>query len=137
MTPITFHMPKQLEAVDPMVLTLKRHVEGVLADEALFRFDICISETLTNLVLHAQTDVADAAIDVILDCDAARVVAEIYDPTGAKAFDIRQQGCDLAQVDPMAEGGRGLGLIRDCADALDYGPVNDRNRLKLTFEARS
>lgn len=134
MTALTFHMPNRLEAVDPMVLKLKGHLETVLSDETLFRFDICLSETLANLVLHAKPAKPGSQIDVTLDISNGSVTAEIYDPEGAAAFDIRDVAKDLDDVDVMAEGGRGLGLILECADKVDYGAVNNRYRLSLTFE---
>ena len=136
MTEVTFHMPNRLEAVDPMVLTLKGQVDGVLPDEALCRFDICLSETLANLVLHAQTPQKDAQIDVILTIKRTTVTAEIFDPNGAEPFDIRDSARDLSEIEATAEHGRGLGLIVECADEVDYGPIRARNRLSLTFRAR-
>ena len=137
MTARTFHMPSRLDAVDSTVLTLKGQLEGILSDEALCRFDICLSETLANLVLHAKTAIKKAQIELTLDIGERVVVAEIFDPEGAQAFDIRNGARDLSEVDVMAEGGRGLGLILECADSVDYGLVRDRNRLSLTFVERT
>lgn len=133
MSTLTFHMQNQLDAVDPMVLTLKGQVRSVLSDDALCRFDICLSETLANLVLHATTAIQGACVDVVLHIAQGTVVAEVFDPVGADAFDIRDRAHDLDDVDALAESGRGLGLIVECADAVDYGKVNDRYRLSLTF----
>lgn len=136
MTSQTFHMPSRLDAVDPMVLTLKGMVEGFLSGEALCRFDICLSESLANLVLHAETAVTEPRIKVILATEEGLVNAQIFDPEGAQPFDIRDSARDLADVDALEENGRGLGLILECADAVEYGPVNDSNRLSLTFRER-
>ena len=137
MTILTFHMPNRLEAVDPMVLTLKGQLETVLPDDVLFRFDICMSESLANLVLHAKAAKPGSQIDVTLEITPGRVTAEVYDPEGAAAFDIRDAAQDLSDVDVMAEGGRGLGLILECADVVDYGLVNNRYRLLMTFLAEN
>lgn len=137
MTARTFHMPSRLDAVDPMVMTLKGQLEGILSDEALCRFDICLSETLANLVLHAKTNIKEAQIELTLVIAENVVAAEIFDPEGAQAFDIRDSARDLSEVDAMAESGRGLGLILECADSIEYGLVRDRNRLFLTFVERT
>jgi serine/threonine-protein kinase RsbW len=129
-------MSNRIEAVDPMVLTLKSQVEGVLPDEAMWRFDICLSETLANLVLHADTDLKEEPIDVVLAVSDGVITAEIFDPKGALPFDVRQSARCLSDIDGMSEHGRGLGLIIECADGVDYGPSLDRNRLALTFMAR-
>ena len=130
-------MPSRLDAVDSMVLTLKGQLEGILSDEALCRFDICLSETLANLVLHAKTAIKEAQIELTLIIGKEVITAEIFDPEGAQAFDIRDSARDLSEVDAMAESGRGLGLILECADSVDYGLVRDRNRLSLTFLERT
>lgn len=129
-------MPNQIEAIDPMVLTLKSHVDGALSGEALFRFDICLSEALANLVLHAETTDKSAPITVKIRHEADRLNASIFDPVGAEAFDIRDKARALDDVDALAESGRGLGLILECADEVNYGPTPDGNRLKLTFVAQ-
>ena len=130
-------MPSRLDAVDSMVLTLKGQLEGILSDEALCRFEICLSETLANLVLHAKTAIKEAQIELTLIIGKEVITAEIFDPEGAQAFDIRDSARDLSEVDAMAESGRGLGLILECADSVDYGLVRDRNRLSLTFLERT
>lgn len=130
-------MPSRLDAVDSMVLTLKGQLEGILSDEALCRFEICLSETLANLVLHAKTAINEAQIELTLVIGKEVITAEIFDPEGAQAFDIRDSARDLSEVDAMAESGRGLGLILECADSVDYGLVRDRNRLSLTFLERT
>lgn len=132
MTVLTFHMANRLDAVDPMVLTMKDQLRVVLSNETLLRFDICLSETLANVVLHAKA-AAGSQVDVTLDITKGRVTAQIFDPEGAAVFDIRDAARDLDAVDVMAEGGRGVGLILQCADVVDYGPVNNRYRLSLTF----
>lgn len=136
MSALTFHMQNQLEAVDPMVLTLKGHLGDRLADETLMRFDICMSEALANLVLHAKTEQKDAPIDLMFNFDDDVLTVDIFDPEGTEAFDIRKQARALSDVDVMAESGRGLGLILECADGVEYGPVQNRRCLSLKFQAR-
>lgn len=137
MSAVTFHMPNQLEAVDPMVLALKSHLQDKVADEALMRFDICMSEALANLVLHAKTEQKDAPIVMMLDFDGDVLTVDVFDPEGTEAFDIRKQARALSDVDVMAESGRGLGLILECADGVEYGPVQNRRCLSLKFQART
>ncbi|WP_305968701.1 MULTISPECIES: ATP-binding protein [unclassified Mameliella] len=134
MTVQTFHMSNDLEAVDPMVVALGRQVEGRLDGVAQSRFGICLSEALTNLVLHAETSNKDIPIQIHLTTTQHEVVVEVFDPVGAPAFDLRQHGNVLSQVDAWAESGRGLGLIMECADRVDYGPVARKNRLLLGFQ---
>lgn len=129
----TFDMHNRLEAVDPMVDTLKACVEGILPDMDLFRFDICVTEALTNIVRHAQTTEAEAPIVIVVETTAQGVSVSIFDPVGAAPFDPRLHAKALDDVELMAESGRGLGLIVQTADNIDYGDQSGRNRLRLDF----
>ena len=133
MTTHTFDISNTLDAVDPMVLTLRSKVEGMLSDDTRFRFEIGVTEILTNLVNHAQTDVTDPLIKIVLTVKQGIALIDISDPSGAEPFDLRSHATDLSDIDAMAEGGRGLGLIVQCADALHYDQSGDQNHLSLKF----
>ena len=136
MTDLRFQMPHRLDDVDPMVMRLASEADHALPMEARFRFELSVCEALTNLVTHAKTDVKDAVIDIHLAIGDAEVSIEIWDPTGSAPFDLRAHAPDLSKVAPTLEGGRGLGLIMECADSVNYGPSEKQNSLKLTFVAR-
>jgi serine/threonine-protein kinase RsbW len=127
----TFQMQNRLEDVDPMVMSLKAAVEGNLDHDVMVRFEICMSEALTNLASHVNVE--PTVIDVTLALSHDKLTVEIFDPVGATPFDLRDHAVDLSSVEMLAENGRGLGLIMQCADAVDYGLSGDRNRLKLEF----
>lgn len=129
----SFHMQNDLGDVDRMVMSLKTAVDGTLGSAAMFKFEICTSEALTNIVKHAATPNKNDPILVQLSETDASLDVIIFDPAGAAAFDLRDHARDLDTVDPLAENGRGLGLIMQCADAVDYGSQNGRTRLILTF----
>lgn len=117
-----------------MVQLLGTTVAGALPPEAQGRFGICASEALTNLVLHAKNSDPDAKIQIELREHDAAITLEIYDPSGADPFDLREYAADLSKIDAMAESGRGLGLIMACADHVTYDEVAGKHRLKLTIE---
>lgn len=127
-------MPNRLEGVDPMVLEIMSALEGDLPADVRARAQLCLSEALYNLVIHASTTDPSAPIDIVLADEATKVVIEIHDPPGAEAFDLRRHAATLSEIDLMAEGGRGLALIMECADSVEYGPSNGRNRLAIGFE---
>nr|WP_237693224.1 ATP-binding protein [Octadecabacter algicola] len=116
-----------------MVQLLVAAAESSLSQDVLGRFGICTSETLTNLVLHAKNCAPDAKIQITLRDTENAVFLEVFDPEGAAPFDLRKYATDLSEIDVMAEGGRGLGLIMACADHVAYGRVDGKYRLELTF----
>lgn len=131
MTAQTFHMTNGVDAIDPMVLTLRGHVAPVLSDDARFRFELCVTEALTNIVTHATATTAPITINLRVDAGHASI--DIFDPEGADPFDLRAHANELSQVDAMAESGRGLGLIVECSDNVSYGPTGTQNALTLEF----
>ncbi len=134
MTKAVFNMDNRIEAVDPMVLGLKARVEDSLVKEALLRFEICVIEALTNVVEHATPSSKEASVEIHLQNTDAGVVIEIFDLEGTAPFDLRDHVTDLSLVDEMAEGGRGLGLILQCADTVELGALSNRNRLYMSFD---
>ncbi|MFW2589977.1 ATP-binding protein [Sagittula sp. SSi028] len=127
-------MANTLEAVDPMVVLLTGVAQDHLSQMAQSRFGISLSEALTNLVLHAPTTDNEIPVRISLTVTDDEVVIEMFDPEGAPPFDLREHGQALSDVDVMAESGRGLGLIMECADRVDYGPTPNGNRLLLGFQ---
>lgn len=132
MTSQTFHMQNKLEDIDPTVLSVMAAVEGRLGIEPRFNVEVCVAEVLTNLVLHAAGD-KTRPIRITLTLTHDRLCIEVFDPEGAALFDLRDFGPHLSQVDVLAESGRGLSLIKICADALEYGPADGGHRLAMTF----
>lgn len=137
MTTLHYHMPSNLEEVDPIVLTLKAAVDAWLEPEAVFRFQLCLSEALSNLILHSNASALGTRNGIHLQRADDGVELRIFDPIGAAPFDVTENGVPLGSVEPTAEGGRGLGLILDCADAVSYGPRGERNCLSLNFLNRA
>ena len=131
--PLYFHMRNNLEDVDQMVLSLKDVAGTFLDHSAMFRFEICVSEALTNIVKHAAATDKNEAILIQLEKAQTALNVAIFDPLGAAPFDLRDHAPSLDDVDPFAESGRGIGLIQQCADRVNYGTEDGRTRLTLTF----
>lgn len=119
-----------------MVQTLTRAVRTVLPAEARMRFQLAVSEALTNLALHAETNHSKGVVRIVLSLGGQTAEVQVFDPDGAERFDPCVPAPRLSEVDPLSEKGRGLGLIAFCADDLSYGPVEGRRRLRLSFAAR-
>ena len=129
----TFHMTNDLADLDRAILSMKTRVEGTLGTSSTFKFELGVTEALSNLIKHAHANDPAALIQIIIWDNETNVVVEIFDPIGAQSFDPRDHAKSLTSVDPLAESGRGLGLILQCADHIDYGRKADRMCLSLTF----
>ena len=126
-------MQNDLDAVDTTVVALCACVADALPAATMIRFQICISEALTNLVKHTSAP-ASAVVDIDVTVNPDAVQVAIYDPDGAAPFDLRDHAVDLDTLDPLAESGRGIGLILQCADTVEYSAPGGRARLSLTFD---
>jgi serine/threonine-protein kinase RsbW len=133
----SFEMPAHLEAIDAMVVDLRLAVQPLLRDEALFGFEVAVSEALTNVVKHAFAASADRETGVItltLSSDAEAVTLELLDhgkPGPETMFDAVPK---LDEIDIFAEHGRGLSLILHYAESAAYRSGPEGNRLRLRFK---
>ena len=109
-------MRQVIEDVDPFVIAVTNSVGQVLDPATTTRCQICLAEALSNIVKYARPTHPGATIEItIIETDSVLTV-DILEPAGTDAFDLRDHAVDLATVDPLAESGRGLGLILQCAD---------------------
>jgi len=132
-TRATFHMRNDPADVDRAVVALKCHVANALGTAGLFRFELSLAEALANVVKHATTSAPDAPVVIEFEVTRDAVQVEICDPIGAAPFDLRDHAHPLESIDLLAEEGRGLGLILNATDHMDYRRKADRMCLFLTF----
>lgn len=119
--------------VDRAVLAMTAQVADTLGPVGRFRFELSLAEALANVVRHATTSDPEAPIVIEVEVTQDAVQAEICDPVDAAPFDLRDHARPLEAVDPLAEEGRGLGLILQSSDHVDYRPKAGRMCLFLTF----
>lgn len=99
------------------------------------RLDICLNETLANILAHGG-DAARAApillrLAVRHDTGAGEAVLTVSDAGTAfdpLAFSSGRSPRSLAETEP---GGLGLMMIRNSADSLDYRHIDGRNHLSF------
>ena len=126
-------MPPSLGEIDPVVVSLKAQLEAALSEDKLSALEIAVTEALANAVKHGDTESAGLPIRVVASTGAADVRVEIIDAGRQGPADLFKDVGDIAEVDPLAENGRGLSLICHFADGLRFEPSEGRNRLELTF----
>lgn len=128
-----FTIRATLEEVDGLSRSLADLARPCLPAEKLVGLEIAVAEALNNVVLHGYAQ-AGGTIAAALDIRDAAVTVEICDrglrvPEGALAA-----ARSLDDLDPLAESGRGLGLIVGLSDRLDYAAGPEGNRLTLEFD---
>jgi anti-sigma regulatory factor (Ser/Thr protein kinase) len=107
---------------------------GVPLDE-IGRLDVCLNETLANILAHGG-EAAQAApvllrLEVRHGTDSGEAVLSVSDTGDAfdpLTFSVHGRPRTLAEADP---GGLGLLMIRSSADSLDYHRLDGRNHLSF------
>lgn len=134
MTHALFHMPNDIEHVSDMVGEIMAYLADRFPDLQVFKAEVALVEALSNVVEHAETTRPAEPIEIAVRTNDDVFAIDIFDPVGARPFDVREHMVALDTVDVWAERGRGLGLIQQCTDEISYGPSNGRNRLSLQFK---
>lgn len=106
-----------------------------MAEEPLFRLELCASELLDNVAEHAYGGVQrEIQLDLFLDQDTATLgVVDNGRPFDPGTHTLRPLPRSLIEA-PI--GGLGLRLVRRFADSLTYERIGDRNRLALRIGGR-
>jgi serine/threonine-protein kinase RsbW len=121
------------KAVDPVVLSLKDDLRDTLPADRLDAVEIAVTEALTNIGRHAQTEAEPAQVRILVSVTGAGVTIEIADTAPPGPADLFERARSLDEIDPLEECGRGLALIRFYSDGLSFEPGAAGNRLKLEF----
>ncbi|MFH8222519.1 ATP-binding protein [Streptomyces sp. NPDC018057] len=96
----------------------RRHVRDVLsawqvAGERIDTTELAVCELVSNAVRHVAPDVPDAHVTLTLRHDAARLVAEVADPSNHPPVPDTTTSED-------AESGRGLFIVGEISKEWDY-----------------
>ena len=128
-------LPAVLESVERFQGLAKEAATACgFSENALFRLELAVEETLVNVVNYAYGQTADGWIEMSCSAgEAGELTVEVSDR--GRPFD------PLALPDPKTDaavsdrkvGGLGVFLVRKMADSVSYKRSDDRNILTLTF----
>ena len=128
---LTVTFSATLEEVDSAVLALRNEAARTLAEPALIRLEIAITEAFNNIVRHGYPS-PGGTIEATCREQQDGVAVTILD-TGRPVPDNSFAGRASLPDDPLEESGRGIALILSCADSVGYRSEAGRNELSLTF----
>ncbi|WP_435168362.1 ATP-binding protein [Falsirhodobacter sp. 1013] len=126
-------IPPDLAEVDAIAPRLTAQVEPLLSEDRLPAFEIAVVEALTNVIRHGGLR-PDQTVGVALHQTQGGIEATITDEGRAPPDDLFTKPLPEDDGDPMAESGRGIGLILMCADRVTATREDGCNRLVLRFE---
>lgn len=119
-TTATAWFPRRIEALDEIADFVSRFGQGNrFSEEILFSLQLVIEEVFTNMLKYEPMATSD--VRIVLRTVPSAVEAQISG-FGVEPFDITQApDVDLAEAARRrATGGRGIALIRQLMDHLQY-----------------
>ncbi len=113
-----------------------------LSDIESYQIELCIVEAVTNSIIHAYEKEAGHDVEVVFTLDKSRLTFDVYDtgkPLSKKI--ISEKSCSTLEVDPddlagLAEGGRGLAIINEVMDQVEYRTEKGKNCFTMTKKIR-
>lgn len=117
---------------------LRKMIRGLCSnfiyEEQVFQdIELSLNEALSNIINHAYKQEPGHEIQIIVTIYPTEVVFQIID-VGEKILEIASlipQDASLEDIDSISEQGRGLFLIHQLMDKVDYTRKNDKNILIL------
>lgn len=91
---------------------------------------LCFQEALTNAVVHGNQYDEGKYVHISIDHIDDRLIFKIKDE--GKGFEIKQIECPLQEENIIQPRGRGIFLIKEYADKLDY--LIEEKTLVMEFE---
>jgi serine/threonine-protein kinase RsbW len=125
----------ELERVPPWIEKLAaRHA---IPSRIQFAMDLCLEEILSNIIRHGYAGEPNHAL----------VIRHRIHRDGSSTLVIEDQASQfnplLVSDPPIARsledisgGGHGIQLLKQFADAIEYEPLSNGNRITITFVAR-
>ena len=102
-----------------------------------FNIELCVIEAVTNCIKHAYGENTGEEVIVTFTLSDSEAVFEIcdkgkpMDPERLKKADLAKPNCGTLDVETPAECGRGLGIMKEIMDHVDYRSENGTNCLIL------
>ena len=102
-----------------------------------FNIELCVVEAVTNSIRHCYGGEAGHEVKVVFTVTQEDIVLEICDtgpPMKPEVLDkavIECPGEDTRDIECVAEGGRGLGIMKEIMDSVGYRSEKGENCLTL------
>lgn len=103
-----------------------------------FNIELCVVEAVTNSIRHCYRGEGGHQVKVVLTFTREHIVLDICDkgpPMAPSMLDNAVLTCPIDEecgIEGIPEGGRGLGIIREIMDSVEYRSKAGENCLTLT-----
>ena len=130
---LSFSAPSTFAAMDGLTERVQAFLDAHVTDEDLsFRVALVTSEAVTNAMEHGNVFNPDLQVHVDLVCGRDAMVVQVCDE--GPGFDPGAVPHPVKEGSLLAEGGRGLYLMRELADDVQF--EQDGRCVVLTLRPR-
>ena len=136
---VKFIIDSNLENVPLIGMSVNKLCSSAsFSDIDSFNIELCVVEAVTNSIKHSCCGESGHEIKVVFTLTQEDVKLDICD-TGAcsmnpEALDkavIKPPGDNITDIEGIAEGGRGLGIMKEIMDSVTYRSEEGENCLTL------
>ena len=134
---IDFWMPSEVRAISPLVDRLMELIERAkCVPGAEFDVELALREALDNAVVHGSQENPETKVHIRCRCQPGKEISIVVTDQG-KGFDFEKAVGNGITLDPAAEHGRGIQLMKAYMDDVHFerggSEVHMRKRSRTTF----
>ncbi|MCP4575047.1 MAG: ATP-binding protein [Deltaproteobacteria bacterium] len=110
---------------------------AAFSETEAFNIELCVIEAVTNSIKHAYGEKSGQEVMIIFTLSDNEAVFEIcdkgkpMDPEKLKRADLVTAHVEKQNIDSIADSGRGLGIMKEIMDDVEYRSGNELNCLVL------
>jgi len=135
---VTFLIESRMENVPLIGMSVNRLcLAASFSTIEAFNIELCVVEAITNSIRHCYGGEKGHEVKVVLTLTPEDIVLDICDigpPMASSLLDNAVIQCPADgeyDLESLAEGGRGLGIIKEIMDSVAYRSKNGENCLTL------
>ncbi len=129
---LTLRIDSRLEHVALLGIAVRAICAAIpLGDEEAASIELCVVEAVNNAVEHAYGEQAGQPVEVQLLVDRGALRIGVRDCGRVMDWERACASADAYSADALAEGGRGLFIIRSLMDRVSYRVVQGWNELAM------
>jgi len=136
---VKFIIDSNLENVPLIGMSVNKLCSSTsFSDIDSFSIELCVVEAVTNSIRHSCCEESGHDIKVVFTLTQEDVTFDICD-TGACSMNpevldkavIEPPGINISDIEGIAEGGRGLGIMKEIMDSVTYRSEEGENCMTL------
>jgi len=117
----------ELKKVEDFVINI--FIEYKLDKKYFNKTYLCISEAVINSIRHGNKNDLNKQVSIVADCIETEIIVQIEDE--GEGFDINNVKNPTLKENVNNESGRGIFIIKNLSDSIEYNDKGNRVQLKM------